>query len=208
MVKIDRLAKYFGRGTVNEVLTLNILALTAPPGKIIYIIDYNDASKSTPLENIFDAYLLNYRQIVLAKESITFQQEYQQAKFIGQVFQDHLSEICISMATKENLPLTALREQRRELSREVWHQDRDKYRTIFLSLDLDLKNRLTDSDRSFIQRLILVSDPTYGHPTSQPPLIFSGRIHRDSGPQNDSANHGPNLETGEKESPHHSNNHP
>ncbi|KXS56763.1 MAG: hypothetical protein AMR96_00720 [Candidatus Adiutrix intracellularis] len=182
MLKINRLAKYLGLGTVNEVLALNILALATPPGKIVYIINSNDANKSIFLENISGAYLLNHRQIALAEESIIFQLEHQRDKFIGQVFQDPPSEIYISMDTKEKLPLTAFRGQGRKLTKGVWHQDRDKYRTIFSSLDLDLKTRLINSDKFFIQRLAPVSDPTYGHTTSQPPLLFSGRIHRSSGP--------------------------
>ena len=144
MLKIEGLIKYFGRGTVNEVLALSRLDLNVGEGEFVCLIGGNGAGKSTLMSCISGANLPDAGRITLAGRDITFQPEYKRAGLIGRVFQDPLSGTCAAMTIEENLALAALRGRRRGLAPGVRRQDRTGYREILTSLDLGLESRLTD----------------------------------------------------------------
>ncbi|GHV57426.1 ABC transporter ATP-binding protein [Deltaproteobacteria bacterium] len=144
MLKIEGLIKYFGRGTVNEVLALSRLDLNVEEGEFVCLIGGNGAGKSTLMSCISGANLPDAGRITLAGRDITFQPEYKRAGLIGRVFQDPLSGTCASMTLEENLALAALRGRRRGLAPGVRRQDRAGYRELLTSLDLGLESRLTD----------------------------------------------------------------
>jgi putative ABC transport system ATP-binding protein len=144
MLKIEGLKKYFGRGTINEVLALSGLDLSVAKGEFVSIIGGNGAGKSTLMALISGARLPDAGRITLGGRDITFQPEYKRAGLIGRVFQDPLSGTCASMTIEENLSLAALRGRRRGLARGVRKRDRGAYRDLLAALDLGLEDRLTD----------------------------------------------------------------
>ena len=144
MLEITGLIKYFGRGTVNEVLALNGLDLSVAAGEFVCLIGGNGAGKSTLMGCISGAHPPDAGRIILDGRDLTFQPEYKRAGLIGRVFQDPLSGTCASMTIEENLALAALRGRRRGLARGVRRQDRAGYRALLASLDLGLESRLAD----------------------------------------------------------------
>ena len=144
MLRIEKLVKFFGRGTVNEVRALSGLDLSMDEGEFVSIIGGNGAGKSTLMACLSGAHLPDAGRIVLGGRDITYLPEYQRAGLIGRVFQDPLSGTCASMTIEENLSLAALRGRRRGLARGVKKRDRAAYRDLLATLDLGLENRLTD----------------------------------------------------------------
>jgi len=144
MLRIEKLVKFFGRGTVNEVRALSGLDLGMDEGEFVSIIGGNGAGKSTLMACISGAHLPDAGRIVLGGRDITFLPEYKRAGLIGRVFQDPLSGTCASMTIEENLSLAALRGRRRGLARGVRKRDRAGYRNLLATLDLGLEDRLTD----------------------------------------------------------------
>lgn len=144
MLRVDNLVKYFGRGTVNEMLALDHARLHVRPGEFICIIGSNGAGKSTLMSCIAGAVLPDEGTISLEGEDITQQPEYRRAAHIGRVFQDPLSGTCAGMTIEENMALALRRGKRRGLSGGVKKAERELFRHKMSRLDLGLENRLKD----------------------------------------------------------------
>ncbi len=144
MLILQRVTKYFNKGTINEVLALKDLNLIVERGDFISIIGSNGAGKSTMLSCVAGSFAPDSGRLVLAENDVTSWPEYKRARFIGRVFQDPLKGTCASMTIEENLALAHLRGKRRGLSRGVKKQDRDLFREQLSKIGLGLENRLQD----------------------------------------------------------------
>lgn len=145
MLIIKDIVKYFGRGTVNEVLALNGLDLSVKPGEFVCIIGSNGAGKSSLLGNISGAVIPDSGSIMLDGLNVTAWPEYKRARYIGRVFQDPLFGTCASMSIEENMALAHRRGKRRSLAPGVRKAERDVFREALAKLDLGLEQRLKDS---------------------------------------------------------------
>ncbi|MDR2352955.1 MAG: ATP-binding cassette domain-containing protein [Deltaproteobacteria bacterium] len=144
MLKISKLSKYFGRGTVNEVLALDNLSLHVSPGEFVCVIGSNGSGKSTLMGCVSGNHQPDDGRIDLNGEDITLWPEYKRAKKIGRVFQDPLSGTCASMTIMENMALANRRGLPRTLRLGVTKKERLKFQTALARLDLGLEDRLAD----------------------------------------------------------------
>lgn len=144
MLVLDGVAKYFHRGSVNEVLALNGISLTVERGDFITIIGSNGAGKSTMLTGIAGGFLPDSGRLLMDGEEITRWPEHRRAKFIGRVFQDPLLGTCASMTIEQNMALAQRRGLPRGLSAGVKARDREFFREQLAQIGLGLENRLHD----------------------------------------------------------------
>ncbi len=144
MLILQKVVKYFNRGTVNEVLALNTLDLIVERSDFVTVIGSNGAGKSTMLNCVAGGFFPDSGRLVLAENDITDQPEHKRARFIGRVFQDPLKGTCAAMTIEQNMALAALRGKRRGLGKGVRRQDRELFREKLSRIGLGLENRLGD----------------------------------------------------------------
>lgn len=144
MMILENLTKYFGRGTINEVLALKGVDLIVERGDFICVIGSNGAGKSTLLNAVAGVFPLDEGRIVLRPDDVTSWPEFKRASRIGRVFQDPLRGTCASLTIEQNMALALKRGSRRGLSRGVKPKDRALFREQLATLGLGLENRLAD----------------------------------------------------------------
>lgn len=144
MLHLDSLRKYFGRGTINEVLALDGLSLEIEKGEFVCVIGSNGAGKSSLMNSIAGTFFPDEGKIILQDQDITHLPEHARARFIGRVFQDPLSGTSAGMTIEENMALALLRGKSRGLGRGVQPEKREMFRERLRRLDLGLENRLQD----------------------------------------------------------------
>ncbi|MBN1848959.1 MAG: ATP-binding cassette domain-containing protein [Deltaproteobacteria bacterium] len=144
MITLKAITKYFNRGSINEVLSLDNINLDVEPGDFVAIIGSNGAGKSTLLNCVAGSHLLDSGKILLNHTEITVWPEHKRAKFMGRVFQDPLLGTCSTLSIEQNLALAKKRGQPRGLGIGVKNRDRDLFREKLKVLGLGLENRLQD----------------------------------------------------------------
>ena len=115
MLEMKHIYKTFNAGTVNEKRALNNLNLTIEDGDFVTVIGGNGAGKSTMLNAITGAYLVDHGSITIDGVDVTRLPEHKRAKFIGRVFQDPMMGTAATMQIEENLALAARRGKPRGL---------------------------------------------------------------------------------------------
>ncbi|MEE4135546.1 MAG: ATP-binding cassette domain-containing protein [Desulforhopalus sp.] len=144
MIRLEKLVKYFHRGSVNEVLALNGIDLALAEGDFVTVIGSNGAGKSTLQNAIAGGFFLDSGKISVAGKDVTLWPEHRRAQLIGRVFQNPLLGTCPSATIEQNLALAALRGRPRGLARGVKSRDRQRFRAELARLGLGLENRLED----------------------------------------------------------------
>ncbi len=144
MLRLNGVRKYFGRGTINEVLALDGVNLDIEKGEFVCVIGSNGAGKSTLMNSIAGTFFPDEGSIVLQDSDITHWPEHKRAKFIGRVFQDPLSGTSANMTIEENMAIAMLRGKRRGLGRGVKPANRELFQERLKKLELGLENRLHD----------------------------------------------------------------
>jgi len=144
MLILEKVGKYFGRGTVNQVLAIKELDLIVERGDFVCVIGSNGAGKSTLLNLVAGAQIPDTGRILLKPDDITNWPEYRRAKRIGRVFQDPLRGTCASLTIEQNMALALKRGQRRGLSWGVKAKDRELFREQLRKLGLGRELRLQD----------------------------------------------------------------
>ena len=144
MISLRSLTKYFNRGSINEVLSLDNIDLEVGPGDFVAIIGSNGAGKSTLLNCVAGSHLPDKGRIMMNDRDITLWPEYKRARFIGRVFQDPLLGTCSALSIEQNLALARKRGSRRGLGIGVKRRDRDMFREKLRGLGLGLEGRLQD----------------------------------------------------------------
>ena len=157
MLILEKVTKYFNRGTINEVLALNGLDLIVERGDFITIIGSNGAGKSTMLNGIAGCFTPDSGRLVLSSRDISKWPEYKRAKFIGRVFQDPLRGTCASATIEQNMALAKKRGERRGFSLGVKSKDREFFREKLSTLGLKLGSFFfTPSDLNLITAILVV----------------------------------------------------
>ena len=143
MLQIIDVCKTFNAGTINEKVALSGLNLHLKPGEFVTVIGGNGAGKSTMLNSVSGAYMVDEGKIFIDGVDVTKLPEHKRAKYIGRVFQDPMMGTAANMQIEENLALAARRGKFRGLHRGITGKERAQYREQLKILDLGLENRLT-----------------------------------------------------------------
>lgn len=142
MLRINRLSKTFGLGSINEKLALDNISLTLQPGEFVTVIGGNGAGKSTLLNCIAGLYELDEGQITLDSMDMTFWPEYRRSLYIGRVFQDPLKGTAFDMTIEENLAMAFTKGKPRGLQWGIGKRDEEIIKDHLAKLGLGLENRL------------------------------------------------------------------
>ena len=142
MLKIDRITKTFGKGTINEKIAINDLSLDMDRGEFITIIGNNGAGKSTLMNCISGVFPVDSGTILLDGEDLTKQPEYKRARHIGRVFQDPLKGTAFDMTIEENLSIAICKNRFHGLQPGISRKDREYFRERLALLEMGLENRM------------------------------------------------------------------
>ena len=142
MLKIDRITKTFGKGTINEKIAINDLNLDMERGEFITIIGNNGAGKSTLMNCISGVFPVDSGTILLDGEDLTKQPEYKRARHIGRVFQDPLKGTAFDMTIEENLSIAICKNRFHGLQPGISRKDREYFRERLALLEMGLENRM------------------------------------------------------------------
>ena len=142
MLKIDRITKTFGKGTINEKIAINDLNLDMERGEFITIIGNNGAGKSTLMNCISGVFPVDSGTILLDGEDLTRQREYKRARHIGRVFQDPLKGTAFDMTIEENLSIAICKNRFHGLQPGISRKDREYFRERLALLEMGLENRM------------------------------------------------------------------
>ena len=145
MIVLQKLTKYFHRGSINEVLALDNIDLHVRQGDFITVIGSNGAGKSTLLNCVAGTFPHDTGTILLNGKDISSWPEYKRAEVIGRVFQDPLMGTCASLSIEQNLALAFRRGKKRGLSIGVNRRDRIFFKDKLKTLGLGLEHRLKSS---------------------------------------------------------------
>ena len=142
MLKIDRITKTFGKGTINEKIAINNLSLDMERGEFITIIGNNGAGKSTLMNCISGVFPVDSGTILLDGEDLTRQPEYKRARHIGRVFQEPLKGTAFDMTIEENLSIAICKNRFHGLQPGISRKDREYFRERLALLEMGLENRM------------------------------------------------------------------
>ncbi len=143
MLELKNIYKTFNAGTVNEKKALNGLSLSLKEGDFVTVIGGNGAGKSTMMNVISGAYLVDEGSISIGGVDVTRLPEHKRAQYIGRVFQDPMMGTAATMQIEENLALALRRGSRRGLKPGITKAEREQYKELLKILDLGLEERLT-----------------------------------------------------------------
>ena len=144
MIRLEKIVKYFHKGSVNEVFALNNIDLHIEEGDFITVIGSNGAGKSTLLNCIAGGFYPDSGRLTIGGTDVTAWPEHRRAKLISRVFQDPLLGTCPSATIEQNMALASLRGRRRGLGRGVKNTDRERFRQELSRIGLGLEDRLLD----------------------------------------------------------------
>lgn len=142
MLKIDRITKTFGKGTINEKIAIDNLNLDMDRGEFITVIGNNGAGKSTLMNCISGVFPVDSGTILLDGEDMTRQPEYKRARHIGRVFQDPLKGTAFDMTIEENLSIAICKNRFHGLQPGISRKDREYFRERLALLEMGLENRM------------------------------------------------------------------
>jgi len=144
VISLEKIVKYFHKGSVNEVFALNNISLDIEEGDFVTVIGSNGAGKSTLLNCIAGGFFPDSGKITINNQDVTGWPEHKRARLISRVFQDPLLGTCPSATIEQNMALAALRGKKRTLARGVKGRDRERFREELLQFGLGLEERLLD----------------------------------------------------------------
>ena len=82
MISVQSLTKYFNRGSVNEVLSLDNISLTVEQGDFVAIIGSNGAGKSTFLNCVAGSHIPDQGKLLLNDIDMTLWPEHKRARYL------------------------------------------------------------------------------------------------------------------------------
>ncbi len=143
MLSLQRITKYYFKGTPNQVTALNAVCLDVKAGDFITIIGSNGAGKSTLLKTIAGMVLPDLGRIELHGTDVTRKPVYRRAQDIGRIAQDPNESTCAVMTIEENLAMAARRGQARGLRWAITSAKRAEFRRWLAKIALGLETRLS-----------------------------------------------------------------
>lgn len=144
MLKLTNVSKTFNAGTVNQKTALSHLSLTVNDGDFITIIGSNGAGKSTMFNAICGGFFVDEGTVELDGHNITYEMEYDRARYIGHLFQDPMKGTAPSMSIEENLAVAYLRASTAKMAffSRVSAKDKAKFRDHLAMLNMGLEDRM------------------------------------------------------------------
>ena len=115
----------------------------ASPQPHATVIGGNAAGKSTMLNIVSGALMVDSGTITIDGQNVTALPEHKRAQFIGRVFQDPMMGTAATMQIEENMALASRRGKKRTLRPGITKAEREEYRELLKILDLGLEDRLT-----------------------------------------------------------------
>ena len=142
MLEISDARQVFFKGMPDEKVALDGLTLRLAKGDFAVVIGSNGAGKSTMMNAISGAQLLDSGRIVINGDDVTRVPVHARARHVARVFQDPMKGTAASMTIAENMLLADLRQNPARLRRGLTPQRREKYREHLSFLGLGLEDRL------------------------------------------------------------------
>ena len=115
MLDIRSARKVFYKGQADEKVALDGLSLSLATGEFGIVIGSNGAGKSSMLNAISGALVLDTGKILINGADVTAMPVYKRATRLARVFQDPMRGTAASMTVAENMLLADLRSQKRTL---------------------------------------------------------------------------------------------
>lgn len=142
MIELDSVSKTFFKGTAQEMRALVDLSVSLPEGQWVTVIGSNGAGKSTLLKLVAGVERPDEGRVRVSGRDVTYQPDYQRAKFIGRLDQNPLASTAPTLSLEQNLSMAMLRGQRRGFRRAVSNGRRQVLRDKVAQLDMGLEHRL------------------------------------------------------------------
>nr|WP_298095246.1 ABC transporter ATP-binding protein [uncultured Shinella sp.] len=142
MLEIQSARKVFYKGQADEKTALNDLNLRLETGEFGVVIGSNGAGKSSMLNAISGALVLDSGKIVINGDDVTAMPVHKRAMRLARVFQDPMKGTAASMTVAENMLLAELRANKRTLRRGLNPVRLAAYKERLSLLGLGLENRL------------------------------------------------------------------
>ncbi|WP_104667806.1 ABC transporter ATP-binding protein [Ensifer adhaerens] len=142
MLEIRSARKVFYKGQADEKVALDGLNLSLATGEFGVVIGSNGAGKSSMLNAISGALVLDSGQIVINGDDVTATPVHKRAMRLARVFQDPMRGTAASMTVAENMLLAELRSNKRTLRRGLNATRLSTYKERLSLLGLGLENRL------------------------------------------------------------------
>ncbi len=142
MLEIRSARKVFHRGQPDEKVALDGLDLKLATGEFAVVIGSNGAGKSSMLNAISGALVLDSGNVVINGDDVTALPVYKRAARLARVFQDPMKGTAASMTVAENMLLAELRATKRTLRQGLNARRLADYRERLALLGLGLENRL------------------------------------------------------------------
>ena len=142
MIEITGLHKRFNAGTINEAYALRGISLNIRPSEFVTIIGTNGSGKSTLLNAVAGTFLPDQGQIRIDGHDMTYQRDFQRARYIARVFQNPFMGTAPQMTIAENLHMAFLRNKRSLPVRGLNTARLERYKTEVKQLEMQLEDRL------------------------------------------------------------------
>jgi putative tryptophan/tyrosine transport system ATP-binding protein len=142
MLEISGARKVFFPGSADKKVALDGLNLSLAPGDFVIVIGSNGAGKSTMLNVISGALMLDEGRIVINGDDVTTMPVNRRARHVARVFQDPMKGTAASMTIAENMLLAEMRQHPPRLRRGLTPARRAAYREQVSYLHLGLEDRL------------------------------------------------------------------
>lgn len=142
MLKIENIIKTFNPGTANEVKALQGVNIEIEEGSFVCILGTNGSGKSTMLNAVAGAFVIDEGKIILDGVNISKWREYKRAKYIGRVFQNPFSGTAPNMSIQENLAMAVKRGKKRGVGWGLPRHLIEEFKCMVKPLNMGLEERL------------------------------------------------------------------
>lgn len=142
MLEIRSARKVFYKGQADEKVALDGLSLKLATGEFGVVIGSNGAGKSSMLNAISGALVLDSGQILINGDDVSDMPVHKRAIRLARVFQDPMKGTAASMTVAENMLLADLRSKKRTLRQGLNPTRLATYKERLELLGLGLENRL------------------------------------------------------------------
>ncbi len=143
-LQLQGVNKTFSRGTLDEVVALDNIAIDVRAGDFVTVIGSNGAGKTTLL-NIIAGIFPPERggAVIISGRNVTNLSEHRRARFVGRVYQDPQIGTATKMTIGENMAMALLRGKSRGLRMATNRRRREVFREALRPLGLGLDDRLS-----------------------------------------------------------------
>lgn len=142
MLQIKDARRVFFKGMPDEKVALDGLSLSLNPGDFAVVIGSNGAGKSTMMNAVSGALMLDQGSVTINGKDVTAMPVHDRARHVARVFQDPMKGTAATMTIAENMLLAEMRQTPARLRRGLTPARREKYREHLSYLSLGLEDRL------------------------------------------------------------------